>query len=191
MASSERRYSAAEAREIIRRAQRQEGDKSKGQLKADDPDGVSATDLVETAREVGFTEVQMSTAIDEYEGDVELARAKKELRQISYRRVSGHLIVLLTGLAVATLAGAFSSGAAWTAAPWVLWCVLFLLHLRGAVFPDPDALREQARKRVLNQKLKESGKQLGSALTRGATELMSLSAKKIDDAVSRLPKSRE
>jgi len=189
MASSERRYSAAEAREILRRAQRQESPQAL--TKSDEADRLTSKELVETAREVGFTEAQMETAIAEYDGDVELARAQRELRQLSYRRVSGHLIVLLTALSIATLAGAFSGGSMWVAAPWVAWCLLFLLHLRSAVFPEPEALREQARKRLLNQKLKASGKQLGTALTRGATELMSLSAKKIDDVVSRLPKSND
>ena len=70
----------------------------------------------------------------------------------------------------------------------MLWATMFLLQLRGALFPDPDKLRAAAKQRLLSQQLKHSGKQLGTALATGAAKLMALSAQKIDQGVKQLDK---
>ena len=84
--------------------------------------------------------------------------------------------------------GAWAAAGTPLALIMILWATLFLLQVRGALFPNPEALREQAKRRISARKLKESGKQLGSALASGAAKLMALSAQKIDEGVKQLDK---
>ncbi len=184
MASSEKRYAAADVREILRRAQKKESrEASRGE-----PDGLSATELVENAKELGFSAKDVQTAVVDFEQDQEVIVAEAELRQLAYRQISTHAIVYLTFLAVLTATGAWAAAGTPLLIVAILWATLFLLKLRGALFPDPDKLRERAKQRVVSQKLKESGKQLGSALATGAAKLMALSAQKIDEGVKQLDK---
>lgn len=148
--------------------------------------GMSRTELLETAREVGFDEQQVTVALVEYEEDRRLAQAAGELRQISYRRFSSHLIVAVLVNALLAATGV------WTGAPlplvviMLVWGALLLSHLRGVVFPDPDRLRERARSRLAQQRLKQSSRELGQALSHGAAKLLSATAKKIDKHTERI-----
>jgi hypothetical protein len=184
MANVERRYSGKEITEVLRRAQRApQAAPSAGAADA----GLTRADLLETAREVGFDERQVALALLEYEQDQQLVRAQNELRLLAYRRFSGHLIIvaLCNGLLAAT--GVWAGSPLWLVIAMVVWGALLLSHLRGALFPDPDKLRQKAQKRLAQQRLVQSSRELGQALTQGAARLFSATAKKIDATVSKLP----
>lgn len=184
MASGEKRYAAAEVREILRRAQ-QKDSRSAGLAASD---GLSAAELVDTAKDLGFSPHDVQTALTEFEGDRQVLVAERELRQLAYRRLSTHAIVYLSFLAVLTAVGAWAAAGTPLLVAAIVWAMLFLLQVRGALFPDPDKLRVQAKQRLVSRQLKESGKQLGTALATGAAKLMALSAQKIDEGVKQLDK---
>lgn len=191
MAEAQQRYRPEEIREILRRAQRREegnGPAPPGEAgaAAAEEEGLSARELIETAREVGFAEDQVAQALVQYEGERQLLQAQKELRQLSYRRLSTHAInyLLVNGLLFGV--NLWLGPPFWFLAPLLFWGVFLLFHLRAALFPDPDRLRERARRRLAQRRLKESGKEFGHAVTRGAAELLSVTAKKIDAEVDRL-----
>lgn len=185
----ERHYSAQELAEVLRRAQRKE------QTEAAPPAAGSATgsalgmsraELLETAREVGFDEQQVTLALVEYEEDRRLSTAAAELRQISYRRFSTHLIVVALINALLAATGVWAGSPMWLVVIMVVWGALLLSHLRGVVFPDPDRLREKARSRLAQQRLKQSTREFGNALSHGAAKLLSATAKTIDKHTERL-----
>jgi hypothetical protein len=184
MASEQKRYPAAEVREILRRAQHKETPTS---TKAE-REGLSAAELLDNARDLGFSPQAIESALVEHEQDQKLQCAEQEIRQLSYRRLSTHAIFFGALLAALTVLGAWASLGTPLAVGMILWGTLLLLQLRGALFPNPDVLREQAKQRLLSQQLKHSGKQLGTALATGAAKLMALSAQKIDEGVKQLDK---
>jgi hypothetical protein len=181
MAIEQKRYSPLEVREIIRRAQRE------GEAKEDEAaqEGLTQAELVEIGREVGLSDERLSAALVQYEAEQQIGRAERELRQIAYRRFSAHLIlyVVLNGMLAAI--NLQTGPPLWFLVPLLLWGLFLLFHLRGVLFPDPDRLRERAQRRLERQRLVASSKQLGQALTRGATRLLSAAAKKIDDHTDR------
>ena len=186
MSRADRNYSAQELAEVLRRVQRAERAAPNASAAAEQPAGLSRSELLETAREVGYDERQVSLALIEYEEDRRLAQAAGELRQLSYRRFSGHLITVAVVNALLVATGVWAGSPLWLVLVMVGWAALLLSHLRGVVFPDPDKLREQARSRLARQRLKQSSRELGQALSHGAAKLMSATAKKIDIHVDRL-----
>lgn len=185
----DRNYSAQELAEVLRRVQRAErtgGGTPTASAPREQEPGLSRSELLETAREVGYDERQVSLALIEYEEDRRLAQAAGELRQLSYRRFSGHLIVAVVVNAMLAATGVWAGSPLWLVVVMVLWGALLLSHLRGVVFPDPDQLRERARTRLARQRLKQSSRELGQALSHGAAKLMSATAKKIDTHIDRL-----
>ena len=188
MSRGERQYSPQEISEILRRAQRgeQAGGTTPSGAGASQPAGMTRTDLLETAREVGLDEQQVALAVVEYEEEAQLARAAGELRQISYRRFTGHLIVVALANALLAATGVWTGSPLWLVLFMVVWGALLMSHLRGVVFPDPDRLRERSRSRLAQQRLKQSSREFGQAITHGAAKLLSATAKKIDARVERL-----
>lgn len=189
MSRPDRNYSAQELAEVLRRVQRAErtsGGAPTASAPREQEPGLSRSELLETAREVGYDERQVSLALIEYEEDRRLAQAAGELRQLSYRRFSGHLIVAAVVNAMLAATGVWAGSPLWLVLVMVLWGALLLSHLRGVVFPDPDQLRERARTRLARQRLKQSSRELGQALSHGAAKLMSATAKKIDTHIDRL-----
>ncbi len=184
MASAEKRYSAQQVREILRRAQTSDGGR---ETRGDEP-GLTAAELLENAKDLGFSTRDVHGALVSYEQEQKLTVAEQELRQLSYRSVSSHAIVFASVLAALLYFGVFALAAQPVGALMLLWGVFVLLKLRGALFPDPDKLRESAKQRLVAQQLKQSGKQLGTALATGAAKLMALSAQKIDEGVKQLDK---
>jgi len=181
MATENRRYSPQEVAAVLSRAQRDEREQPGAE-----PAGLSRGELLETARELGFSEAQVAKALLQHEEEARILRAQKELRQLSYRRFSGHLIFFLFVNGVLGLSKAWTGFPLWLLAVCGLWMTWLLLHLRAAVLPDPDRLRLQARKRIAMQDLKESGREFQESLTAGATKLLSLSAKTIDKGMAKL-----
>lgn len=172
--TSQRRYGPAEVREILRRAQSPE------RPAHDDGPGLTESELLETARDVGFTEGQVQAALVRYEGDQELARVQGEVQQLQRRAVATHAtwFVVANGVFAGLNLSLGPPLLFWI--PLVLWGLVFLLHLRGVFFPDPDRLRELAQQRQTKQRLKESTRQLGHALGRGAADLMSAAARRLE-----------
>ncbi|HMU37620.1 MAG TPA: hypothetical protein PKE31_01280 [Pseudomonadota bacterium] len=183
MASGEKRFEPAEVRDILRRAQQRDRALSRQSETA----GLTAQELLENAKELGFSGQDMQQALAEFEADREELTAQQEIRQLAYRRLSTHAVVYVSILALLTATSAWSVGLP-LLIPAILWGMLLLFQLRGTLFPDPDKLREQAKQRILTQKLKTSGKQFGTALATGAAKLLELSAKKIDAGVKQLDK---
>ena len=182
----ERNYKGPEIAAILRRAQRAEqSGTTTGQASSPGP-GLTHAELLETAREVGMDERQVALAVVEYEEELQLSRAAGELRQISYRRFTGHLIVGALGNALLAATGVWAGSPLWLVILMVTWGALVMMHLRGVVFPDPDSLRERSRNRLAQQRLKGSTRALGQALSHGAAKLLSATAKKIDKQVNRL-----
>lgn len=181
MTSGERRYGPAEVREILRRVQRPEHDQAQTGGRADE--GLSERELLETAREVGYTEAEVRTALVRYEGEQELVRYEREVQQLRRRGLSTHAIwyLVLNGLVAGVNLTVGPPLFFWI--PLLLWGLFLLLHVRGVLFPDPDRLREQAQQRQTRQRLKESSQQLGHALGRGAAELMEATARRIEGAL--------
>ena len=184
MASAEKRYSAQQVREILRRAQTEDGGRG---TRGDEP-GLTAAELLDNAKDLGFSTKDVHGALVSFEEEQKLAVAEQELRQLSYRSLSSHAIVFASVFAALLFFGVFALAAKPVGAVMLLWGVFVLLKLRGALFPDPDKLRESAKQRLLAQQLKHSGKQLGTALATGAAKLMALSAQKIDEGVKQLDK---
>ena len=181
----ERQYNSQEIAEILRRAQRGSGAAGKSPTTGQAA-GLTQADLLETAREVGFDERQVALALVEYEEEGQLTRATGELRQLSYRRFTGHLIVAALANALLAATGVWAGSPLWLVIVMVVWGALLLSHLRGVVFPDPDSLRERSRQRLAQQRLKQSSREFGKAITHGAAKLLSATAKKIDARMERL-----
>jgi hypothetical protein len=184
MASAEKRYSAQQVREILRRAQTDE----KGRAVGSDEPGLTAAELLDNAKDLGFSTRDVHGALLAYEEDQKLVVAEQELRQLSYRSLSTHAVVYLSVLGALMFFGVLALSAKPLGAVMLVWGMMLLLKLRGVLFPDPDKLRESAKQRLVSQQLKQSGKQLGSALATGAAKLMALSAQKIDQGVKQLDK---
>lgn len=185
---AERHYSAQELAEVLRRAQRAEnaGASPAAAQAVGAAAGMSRAELVETAREVGFDEQKVTLALVEYEEDRRLTQAAGELRQISYRRFSSHLIVAVLVNSLLAATGVWAGSPLWLVVIMLVWGALLLSHLRGVVFPDPDRLRERARSRLAQQRLKQSSREFGQALSHGAAKLLSATAKKIDKHAERI-----
>ncbi len=181
MSDDNRRYNEVEMREVLRRVQQ------RGHVGQDDQAaGLTGGELIETAKEVGFTEAEVGAALVEYEGDRRIAETQQELRQISYRRLSAHSINFLMINGALLGLNLWMGPPLWFLVPLLIWGVLLLYHMRAAFFPDPDRLRERARARQERRRLKESGKEFGHALTKGAAQLLSVTAKRIDKEVERI-----
>lgn len=185
---TERRYSAAEARAIIERADRRA--QSLAPRAADNL--LSSAEVVETARELGIDPEQAELALREHEDDRELQGAEADLRQLAYRRLSGHAIAFSFTQAVIALFGLWSAAQRplWLVAMTIVWLGGLLLALRSALFPHPDTLRERAKARIVRRRLRESTRDFSQAVQSGAAKLLSVSAKKLDEGVERLTKEK-
>ena len=140
MSSVERRYGAHELREILKRAESREPAAAEAQ-------GLTRSELLEIGREVGVSEEQMTTALARYDSEQELAVAESEVQQLQRRGFVTHLIAFFwVGAALGLLS-------LWAGPPilipMLLWALGLTLHVRAAFFPDPDALRHAARKRLV------------------------------------------
>src|SRR4051812_3526001 len=129
MTIEKRRYNEQELREVLRRVQRASSESP------DDPTGLSARELVETAQELGYSERDTTTALVQFEEEQRLAHAEAELRQLSYRRVSGNFIAWTVVNSALWLGGVWTSHPAWLIVLMGLWTLWLLLQLRGALFP--------------------------------------------------------
>ena len=186
MAIEKRRYNDQELREVLRRVQR---------IASETPapgahEGLSARELVETAQELGYSEKEVTTALVQFEEEQHMMRAESELRQLAYRRVSGHFIawsVVNVGL---LLGGVWAGHPAWLIVLMGLWTMALLLQLRGALFPHPDRLRESAKKRLVDQEFKQSSQKFASSVKAGTAKLLSLSAAKIDEKMEKFSDKR-
>ncbi len=184
MANGERRYSAQEMREILSRIQRAEPDPAQGE-------GMTRAELIETAREVGFAEEQVTTALARYEEERQLGREQEELRHLSRRGLSTHLLTFLWVNALLLAINLWVGPPFWFFIPLAFWGLGLFFHLRRALYPDPDRLLERARRRQAKRRLKQSRKEFRDALTQGAANLLSATARKIDHEVGRLGKPRK
>lgn len=174
MSSHERRYGAGELREILRRAQRQD-------VKPDE--GLTRAELLEIGREVGVEEEQMSTALTRYDGDLQLAAAETEIRQLARRGFATHLIAFVWVGAALGLISIWAGPP--VLIPLLLWGMALTLHLRSAFFPDPDKVRDQARRRLVRQRLVASSQHFGAALADGAARVLSAAAERLDGAAGK------
>lgn len=182
MTIEKRRYNEQELREVLRRVQRASTPQSPA---ASERDGLTARELVETAQELGYSEKEMTTALVQYEAEQRLVVAEAELRQLSYRRVSGNFIawtVINSGL---WLAGLWASHPPWLIVIMGVWTLWLLLQLRGALFPHPDTLRQEAKKRIVDQEFSKSRREFTDSVKSGTAKLLSMSAKKIDEKVEK------
>lgn len=181
---SEKRYSSAEARAILQRAEQ----RTQSQVPRERDDGLSESEVVETARELGISEQQAMLALREHDEDRELVQAESELKQLASRRVFGHVIFFSVSQALLALFGLWSvlPRPLWLLALTTVWVGGLLWALRAAWFPDPDRLREQAKARLLRKRLKASTREFGEAVQSGAAKLLAVSAKKLDEGVERL-----
>jgi hypothetical protein len=189
--TNQRRYSQQAAQDILRRAQRVKVGDSKaagGDAAAAESEGLTRGEILETAAELGISEAQAATALAQYDEETRVVRAEQELRQLGYRRFSGHLIAFLFVNGALFLGGVrvFTGAPIWLSALIGLWATVLLLSLRGTLFPDPDKLRLRARKRIVDEDLKQSSRQFAHSLSTGASRLLSLSAQKIDEGVEKL-----
>lgn len=185
---TERRYSAAEARAILDRAERRTASLTP---RATDS-LLSSAEVIETARELGIDAGQAELALREHEDEREILTAEAELRQLAYRRVSGHVIAFAFTQAMMALFGLWSAAQRplWLLAMTVVWLAGLAVALRAALFPHPDSLRERAKGRILRRRLRESTRDFSQAVQSGAAKLLSVSAKKLDEGVERLTKEK-
>lgn len=185
---TERRYSAAEARAIIARAEQ----RSQSLALRNTDESLSSAEVLETARELGIDAEQAQLALRDHEDERELAQAEAELRQLSYRRLSGHVIAFAFTQALIALFGLWSVAQRplWLLAMTAVWLAGLAVALRAAVFPNPDSLRERAKARILRRRLRDSTRDFGQALQSGAAKLLTVSAKKLDEGVERLTKEK-
>lgn len=182
--AEQRRYSSAEARAIIARAEQ----RTQSLARLGDEDGLSHSEILETARELGIDEAQAALALRDHEEDREITQAEAELKQLAGRRLFGHVIAFSVTQALIAIAGLWTLAQRplWLLVMTVLWLGGLLLALRAAWFPDPDRLRERAKSRVLRKRLKASTREFGEAVQTGAAKLLSVSAKKLDQGVELL-----
>src|SRR5262245_50691496 len=103
-------------------------------------EGLSRSELIETAREVGLDAGAVEQALVEFDEESALVPVQQELRQLAWRRFSAHLIAYLVGGGVLVLASPLPLASPWLLLPLLLWGVLLLFHLRGTIFPHPDRL---------------------------------------------------
>ena len=177
MSTQERRFHPAEVREILRRAE----DPVRATDESSDAVGLSERELIDTARDVGYDEQRVRAALVRYEADRALTRHESEALQQSRRAFTTHL------LWYAGVNGLFTAFNLSVGGPRVFlgvlltWGFFLLLHLRAVLFPDPDKLRKRAQKRLERERLQESGQRLGKALSRGASELMDATARRLED----------
>jgi hypothetical protein len=176
MSSAERRYGAHELREILKRAERREPAPEEAQ-------GLTRSELLEIGREVGVSEEQMTTALARYDSEQELLWAEAEVQQLMRRGFVTHLIAFVwVGAALGLLS-------LWAGPPilipMLLWALGLTLHVRSAFFPDPDALRIAARKRLVRQRLRDSSRHFGEALADGAARVLSAAAERLDSTTGR------
>ena len=186
---SEKRYSSAEARAILQRAEQ----RSQSLARRESDDGLSQSEVIETARELGISEQQAALALREHDEDRELVQAESELKQLAGRRVFGHGIAFFVTQALLALFGVWSLAPRplWLLVMTTLWLGGLLFALRAAWFPDPDQLRERAKSRLLRKRLKASTREFGEAVQSGAAKLLSVSAKKLDEGVERLTRDSD
>ena len=178
MSSVERRYGAHELREILKRAESREPAAAEAQ-------GLTRSELLEIGREVGVSEEQMTTALARYDSEQELAVAESEVQQLQRRGFVTHLIAFFwVGAALGLLS-------LWAGPPilipMLLWALGLTLHVRAAFFPDPDALRHAARKRLVRQRLRSSSRHFSEALADGAARVLSAAAERLDSTTGRRP----
>lgn len=182
MTIEKRRYNEQELREVLRRVQRASSPTSPA---TSERDGLTARELVETAQELGYTEKEMTTALVQFDQEQRLAHAEAELRQLSYRRVSGNFIAWTVANSGLWLAGLWASHPAWLIIVMGLWTLWLLLQLRSALFPHPDTLRQAAKKRIVDKELSKSRREFTESVKAGTAKLLSMSAKKIDEKVEK------
>jgi hypothetical protein len=183
MTTEKRRYNEQELREVLRRVQRVSDASS---VAAADSAGLTRKEIVETAQELGYSANETTTAIAQYEEEKRLAHAEAELRQLSYRRVSGNFIAWTVANSVLWLTGLWASHPAWLIVGMGLWTLWLLLQLRGALFPHPDSLRLAAKKRLVDQEFTKSRREFTASVKAGTAKLLSMSAKRIDEKVEKL-----
>ena len=186
---SEKRYSSAEARAILQRADQ----RSQSIARRSNDEGLSQAEILETARELGIDEQHAALALRDHEEDHALGQAESELKQLASRRVMGHVIAFSVTQALIALFGLWSvvQRPLWLLVLTTLWLGGILWALRAAWFPDPDRLREQAKARLLRKRLKASTREFGEAVQSGAAKLLSVSAKKLDESVERLTRDKK
>ncbi len=148
--------------------------------------GFTRGELIETARELGYSEAQATTALAQYEVDQRLLTAEHEIHQLGYRRLTGHFIAFASLNGLLFLTGVWTGTPLWLALPMVLWTTWLLLHLRGVLFPNPDDLRRRAQKRMLAKQLQQSSREFGDSVSAGAAKLLALSARKIDEKLEKI-----
>lgn len=182
MTIEKRRYNEQELREVLRRVQRASSPSSN---QASEREGLTARELVETAQELGYSEKEMTTALVQFEEEQRLAHAVAELRQLSYRRVSGNFIAWTVVNSALWLFGVWASHPPWLIVIMGLWTLWLLLQLRGALFPHPDGLRQAAKKRIVDQEFSKSRREFTDSVKAGTAKLLSMSAKKIDEKVEK------
>jgi hypothetical protein len=190
---SEKRYSSAEARAILQRAEKRTEPRESSLAARAGDEGLSPSEIIETARELGISEQQAALALREHDEDRELVQAEAELKQLAGRRVFGHAIAFSVTQALLALFGVWSLAPRplWLLVTTTLWVGGLLWALRAAWLPDPDQLRERAKARLLRRRLKASTREFGEAVQSGAAKLLSVSAKKIDEGVERLTQGAE
>lgn len=185
MPSENKRYSPQEVRAVLSRASRADREHPHTEKQQT---GLTRPEVMEVAQELGFSEADTVKALAQHDEEERIAGATQDLRQLSYRRFSGHLILFLFLNGILGLAGVWSTRPLWLLVVMGLWVTWLLLHLRGALFPDPEALRRRARQRLADEELRHGGRELKRSVTAGAAKLLSLSAKTIDKGVEKLPK---
>ncbi len=175
----QRRYSEQDLREVLRRVQQISTENTASASVLGEGFSFSHKEVIETAKELGYSEGQAVTALVQFEEEHRLLRAERELRQIGYRRLTGHFVSLLSINSILFLTGVWDKRPLWLAVMMALWVTWLLFHLRGALFPNPDALRARARRRLLKEQLKESSREFTHSVTAGAAKLLSRAAQKL------------
>lgn len=183
MPPENKRYSPQEVRAVLSRTSRAGRDPAQSEKQQN---GLTRPELLEVAQELGFSEADTVKALVQHEEDERIGRATGELRQLSYRRFSGHLIFFLFLNGILGLAGLWASRPLWLLVVMGMWVTWLMLHLRSVLFPDPEALRRRARQRLVDEELRQGGRELRQSVTAGAAKLLSLSAKTIDKGVEKL-----
>jgi hypothetical protein len=181
MSTEKRRYNEQALRDVLRRVQRSSNEPSSAAA-----EGLTHNEIVETAQELGYSEKETTTALAQYEEEQRLVHAEAELRQLSYRRVSGNFIAWTVANSVLWLAGLWASHPPWLIVIMGMWTLWLLLQLRGALFPHPDSLRQTAKKRLVDQEFTKSRREFTASVKSGTAKLLSMSAKRIDEKLEKL-----
>ena len=172
---TERRYSGAEARAILERAER----RSQSLASRDADQLLSSVEVIETARELGIDAEQAALALREHENDREIVQAETELRQLAFRRLSGHAIAFAFTQGMIALFGLWSAAQRplWLLAMSVVWLAGLALALRAALFPHPDTLREAGQGSHSASAAARKYARLQPNRAGGAAKLLSVSAR--------------